>query len=159
MMYSEFLELSKQDITYQQYTEVIEPMYNAVEQMTKQDFINFMLPSIKALAKQNAKEKDAARIANQKTVFITTGRKTPNGCYYLGVYAKLVATDINVKTGKKTVKVRELTDGEERELAKHWNNYCNSSYDYMTSTMSITVGETQSLVDCLDNAELKWVKR
>ena len=57
MMYSEFLELSKQDITYQQYTEVIEPMYNAVEQMTKQDFISFMLPSIKALAKQNAADR------------------------------------------------------------------------------------------------------
>ncbi|MCC8045644.1 MAG: hypothetical protein LIP12_09125 [Clostridiales bacterium] len=135
MMYSEFLELSKQDITYQQYTEVIEPMYNAVEQMTKRDFINFMLPSIKALAKQNA----ATKVAAQPTVFISDGAKTPNGCYYLGKYGKLVDKDVSISTGKTTVKVRELTADEKYEVSRTWDLYLNSTVDYYTDDPSVKI--------------------
>ncbi|MCC8157281.1 MAG: hypothetical protein LIO54_08400 [Oscillospiraceae bacterium] len=130
MMYNEFLELAGQDITYEQYTEVVEPMYIAVEQMTKQEFVKFMMPSIKALAKQNAAEKKAAEEAAQPVVFISDGSKTPNGCYYMGRYGKVVSREASIRTGKINVKVRELTAEEQR--ATGWDSYLNYSVDYYT---------------------------
>ncbi|MCD7772912.1 MAG: hypothetical protein LUH08_02510 [Ruminococcus sp.] len=62
MTYRDFLKLSEQDISYEQYTEVIEPMYRAVAMSeSEQDFIALALPLIKELAEQNAKTKRRSR--------------------------------------------------------------------------------------------------
>lgn len=156
MMYNEFLQIAGQDITFQQYTDVIEPMYNAVENMTKFEFIDFMMPSIKALAKKNVEKKLAERMAQQKVVFISDGTKTPNGCYYMGVYGKLVDTEISIRTGKTTVKVRELTEEEEKEVLKTWDLYLNYTVDYMIADYDKKDGEARDLYG--NEVIVKWVK-
>ncbi len=131
MMYSEFLEISNQDITHEQYAEVIEPMYEAVD-MDKHDFIRFMMPSIRAMAKENEKRKAEEARKNQKLVFVSDGRMTPNGCWYLGKFGKLVRVDYDVHNGCRVFKVRELTADEARELAGHYDLRMNSVADIRT---------------------------
>lgn len=135
MMYGEFIKLAGQDITYKQYKEIIEPMYNAVEQMSKYQFIGFMMPSIKALAKKNADEQKAA----QALVFIGNGDMTPNGCYYYGRFGKLLGKDVSISTGKTTVMVRDLTDEERREVSKTSELYLNSHVDYSEKNPTVRV--------------------
>lgn len=57
MMYSEFVEMSGLEISYEQYTKIVEPMYTAVEDMSKQEFIEFIAPSVKALIKSTVTPK------------------------------------------------------------------------------------------------------
>lgn len=120
MMYSEFVELSGQEISFKQYSEIVEPMYMAVENMSKKDFVKFITPSCKALVKANKAE---AR-KNQKTVFVGNGEMTPNGCYFLGNYYKLVSMDVSIRTGKTTYTLRPLDDAEVKELGwDPWLSY------------------------------------
>jgi len=59
-MYDEFVRMSGQEISYKQYDEIIEPMYIAVDNMTKEEFIKFILP------KTTKKEKE--KIKMRKTI-------------------------------------------------------------------------------------------
>lgn len=125
MMYSEFVELSGQEISFKQYSEIVEPMYMAVENMSKQDFVKFITPSCKALVK--AAKLEARK--NQPTVFVGNGEKTPNGCYYLGNYYKLVCKDVSISTGKTTYTIRPLDDAEMKELRKSWDPWLSYRID------------------------------
>lgn len=57
MMHNEFIEMSGLNVSYKDYTEIVEPMYMAVENMSKQDFIKFITPSVKALIKDYPRAK------------------------------------------------------------------------------------------------------
>lgn len=128
MMYSEFREISNADITSEQYETIIEPMYQA-SSMNKEDFVSFMLPSLKALEKQNVKPKE------QRTVFVSDGSMTPNGCYYMGRYYKVVKESTSLKTGKTTYTLRHLT--KEEQAATGWDDYL--AYDIDINTFSPNV--------------------
>ena len=104
MMHEEFQKITGLEISYRDYSEVIEPMYGAV-QMDKYSFCEMIKPTAKAMAKKYAEERKVAEMNNQRLVFINQDGLTPNGCYYVGYYAKVVGADI--RTGK--VKVRNLT--------------------------------------------------
>lgn len=51
MMYNEFCEISGQEVSFKAYSEKFEPMYMALG-MDKREFINFLMPTIKEVAKQ-----------------------------------------------------------------------------------------------------------
>lgn len=133
MMYSEFCKMSGCKLSYKAYAEKFEPMYMALE-MDKREFIDFMLPTIKEEARKESKVREVEERRNQKLVFVSDGAKTPNGCYYLGGFYKLVGCDI--KTGKMLV--RELT-GEEfkEEVYPHFSTYCHSHYDILGENIQL----------------------
>lgn len=134
MMYDEFVKLSGQEITYREYTDIVEPMYMAAENMSKQDFVKFITPSCKALVK----EARAKARKNQKAVFVSDGRCTPNGCYYIGHWYKLVGEDTDISTGMTTYTVREMDDEERDEHTKYCDMYLSSSINiYEDDVMTI----------------------
>lgn len=100
MMYSEFVEMSGLEISYEQYTKIVEPMYTAVEDMSKQEFIEFIAPSVKALIKSTVTPK--GKSIKKMVVRDNSGcRKTPNGCWYRIEYVEWV--DVDIRTGKYIV--------------------------------------------------------
>lgn len=100
MMHSEFVKMSGLEIGYKQYTEIVEPMYMAVEDMSKREFIEFITPSVKALIKRTAEPKE--KTIKKMLVRDRSGyRKTPNECWYHIEYVELV--DVDVRTGKYIV--------------------------------------------------------
>lgn len=123
MLHSEFCALSKCEISYKAYKEGFEPLYMAMD-IDKRSFVKMLLPAIKEVAK---KEEEEAR-KRQKLIFVSDGRKTQNGCYYLGDFVKLV--DVDIPTGK--IIVRELTDDEYRaEVLPYYSTYCHGTYDVL----------------------------
>lgn len=125
MMYNEFCEISGQEVSFKAYSEKFEPMYMALG-MDKREFINFLMPTIKEVARQERKVREAEERKNQKLVFVSDGTKTPNGAYFFGGFFKLVGCDI--KTGK--VVVRNLTDEEySTEVSPYFSGYCHGTYD------------------------------
>lgn len=139
MMYDEFVELSGQEISYKQYSEIVEPMYIAVENMSKADFVKFITPSCKALVNENKKEIRR----NQPTVFASNGLKTPNGCYFIGNYYKLVSKNVSIRTGKTTYTVRPLDDDEMSELRKHWDPWLGYDIDIYTNDEMTVIREVK----------------
>lgn len=107
MMYEEFEKITKLEISYRDYSEVIEPMYSVLS-IDKYRFCEMIKPTAKVMAKKYAEERKAKEMRNQQLVFINRHGLTPNGCYHIGYYAKLVGADI--RTGK--IKVRNLTPEE-----------------------------------------------
>lgn len=107
MMYEEFEKITKLEISYRDYSEVIEPMYSVLS-IDKYRFCEMIKPTAKVMAKKYAEERKAKEMRNQQLVFINQHGLTPNGCYHIGYYAKLVGADI--RTGK--IKVRNLTPEE-----------------------------------------------
>ena len=133
MMYSEFVEISGQQVSYKAYVEKFEPMYTALD-VDKHEFIQFMMPTIKEVAKRERKAREEEERRNQKLVFVSDGSKTPNGCYYIGGYFKL--TGIDIRTGKVTL--RELTDREMKaEVIPHWDAFMNSRYDFTPEQVKV----------------------
>ena len=123
MLHSEFCKIAKCEISYKAYKEAFEPLYMTMD-VDKRFFVEMLLPSIKEVAK---KEEEEAR-KKQKLIFVSDGTKTPNGCYYLGEFVKMV--DVDIPTGK--VIVRELTDNEyQKEVIPHYSTYCHSTYDVL----------------------------
>ena len=116
-------------------------MYMAVENMSKQDFIKFITPSVKALIKEYPKVKTIKKmLVRDRSGY----RKTPNGCWYHIEYVELV--DVDIRTGKYIVAPLEDEDfeklrGEGRDL-DHSTGY---DFDY---------------TDCIDKKrkpiELQW---
>lgn len=133
MMHSEFCEISGQQVSYKAYSEKFEPMYVASD-MDKRDFIKFMMPVIKEVAKQEKMQREAEERKRQKLVFVSDGSKTPNDCYYYGGFYKLTGCDTH--SGK--VFVRELTDEEyDEEVRPYYSGYCSSSYDIITDRVKV----------------------
>ena len=126
MMHNEFIEMSGLNVSYKDYTEIVEPMYMAVENMSKQDFIKFITPSVKALIKEYPKVKTIKKmLVRDRSGY----RKTPNGCWYHIEYVELV--DVDIRTGKYIVAPLEDEDfeklrGEGRDL-DHSTGY---DFDY-----------------------------
>ena len=141
MMHNEFIEMSGLNVSYKDYTEIVEPMYMAVENMSKQDFIKSITPSVKALIKEYPKVKTIKKmLVRDRSGY----RKTPNGCWYHIEYVELV--DVDIRTGKYIVAPLEDEDfeklrGEGRDL-DHSTGY---DFDY---------------TDCIDKKrkpiELQW---
>ena len=133
MMYSEFCQISGQEVSYEAYKEKFEPMYNALN-INKHEFINFMMPTIKNVAKKEKMARESEERKNQKLVFVSDGSRTPNGCYYIGSFFKLVGSDI--KTGKALV--RELTDDEfKKEVYPYYSADCHGFYDIKSDKIQI----------------------
>lgn len=136
MMHSEFCKISGQEVSYKVYKEKFEPMYTSLD-IEKREFIKFMMPVIKEVAKQERIAREAEQRRNQKLVFVSNGIKTPNLCYYLGDFFKMVGCDI--RSGK--VLVRELTDDEfKNEVAPCHSAYLNGVYDFLEEQVMIVKG-------------------
>lgn len=118
MMQHEFERITGLEISYRDYNEIIEPMYNALP-MDKFSFCEMIKPTAKVMAKKYAEERKVAEMNNQRLVFINQDGLTPNGCYYVGYYAKVVGADI--RTGK--VRVRNLTPEEFDDQARYHSMY------------------------------------
>lgn len=133
MMHSEFCQISGQQVSYKVYKEMFEPMYNALD-IDKREFINFMMPTIKEVAKKERMAREDEELNNQKLVFVSDGSRTPNGCYYYGSFFKLVGCDI--KTGKALV--RELTDEEYmKEVYPYYSADIHGTYDIKSDRIQI----------------------
>ena len=99
MLYQEFIDLCGYDVSYEDYTSVIEPMYMVVpDSVSKKDFISM-------LNKKHFEVKNKSpQLIKVMSIKDNSGFwKTPNGCYYHLVNVEVV--DINIKTGIITVKV------------------------------------------------------
>lgn len=126
MMHSEFVKMSGLEISYEQYTEIVEPMYMAVENMSKQEFIEFIAPSVKALIKRTATPKE--KTVKKMLVRDNSGyRKTPNGCWYHIEYVELV--DVDIRTGKYIV--APLNDDDFEKLRNEGRDLdLSTDYDF-----------------------------
>lgn len=118
MMHEEFERITGLEISYKDYSEIIEPMYTALP-MDKFQFCEMIKPSAKVMAKRYAEEIKAKTTKAQRLVFVVTDGMTPNGCYHIGYYAKV--TGVDVKTGK--IKLRNLTYEEFEEEARYHSLY------------------------------------
>ena len=118
MMQHEFERITGLEISYRDYSEIIEPMYNALS-MDKFSFCEMIKPTAKVMAKKYADERKAEEMKNQPLVFVNRFGLTPNGCYHIGYYAKVVGADI--RTGK--IKVRNLTPEEFDEQRSYHSMY------------------------------------
>lgn len=118
MLYEEFEKITGLEIDFEDYTEVIEPMYGALT-MDKYQFCEMIKPTAKLMAKQYAEERKAQEMRSQRLVFVNQHGLTPNGCYHIGYYAKVVGADI--RTGK--IKVRNLTAEEFDEQVRYHSMY------------------------------------
>lgn len=140
-MHNEFIEMSGLNVSYKDYTEIVEPMYMAVENMSKQDFIKFITPSVKALIKDYPRAKTIKKmLVRDRSGY----RKTPNGCWYHIEYVELV--DVDIRTGKYIVAPLEDEDFEKlRNEGRDLDHSTDYNFDY---------------TDCIDKKrkpiELQW---
>lgn len=123
MMYEEFVNISGLNVSYEDYTNIVEPMYMSTV-MSKQEFIKFISPSVKALVKSYPKEKTIRKmLVRDKSGFKTT----PNNCWYHIEYVELI--NIDIKTGKYIV--APLDDADYEELSRQGKDLDKSStYDF-----------------------------
>lgn len=141
MMHNEFIEMSGLNVSYKDYTEIVEPMYMAVENMSKQDFIKFITPIVKALIKDYPRAKTIKKmLVRDRSGY----RKTPNGCWYHIEYVELV--DVDIRTGKYIVAPLEDEDFEKlRNEGRDLDHSTDYNFDY---------------TDCIDKKrkpiELQW---
>ena len=90
MMHHEFETIAGYEVSYETYTNIIEPMYMATN-LTKQEFVKLL----------NRKALEVKRTPNIKVMCVRDRSgysKTPNGCYYHIQYVDL--RDVDIKTGK-----------------------------------------------------------
>lgn len=139
-MCDEFIKMSGLEISFKQYAEIVEPMYMATN-MSKQDFIEFIAPSVKAMIKRMPKEKTIKKML----VRDRNGRaKTPNGCWYHIEYVEFLGVDIS--TGKCIIAPLDYDDFEKlRSQGKDLDVSTDYDFDY---------------VDCISkkgkHIELEW---
>ena len=111
MMKHEFEALAGYEVSYDDYTNIIEPMYMAIN-ADKAEFVKMI----------DRKRFEVIRKAEEKPVFVSNGKKTPNGCYYIGQWmVQIGQPDTSIRTGKTTYKVREITKEELREIG--WDEW------------------------------------
>lgn len=117
MMKHEFEELAGYEVSNEDYDKVIEPMYMALN-MSKAEFV-------KCLDKKRFAKKSEIK---KTPVFVSDGTRTPNGCYYVGMWMMQIGEPkTNIQTGKTTYTVRETTPEEQHEIG--WDRWCASWVD------------------------------
>lgn len=100
MTHNEFMEISGQKVSFGVYAKTFEPMYMATN-MGKREFINFMMPTIKAIAKAERAVRETA--AAQKIGFVYLIRdELPNLGGYIVDEAECVS--VNEISGKMAVR-------------------------------------------------------
>lgn len=123
MMWKEFEELAKVEVTFETYSKIIEPMYIAAD-LPKQDFIKLL--NLKALAAPKIKKKNIKKMCvRDRSGYM----KTPNGCWYHIEYVELV--DVDIRTGKFIVKALDDEDFRKLSESGHDLNYSTGfDFDY-----------------------------
>lgn len=111
MMKHEFEALAGYEVSWEDYTNIIEPMYMAIN-VDKEEFVKMI----------DKKRFAVIRKPEEKPVFVSNGKQTPNGCYYIGQWmVQIGQPDTSISTGKTTYKVREITTEELREIG--WDEW------------------------------------
>ena len=121
MMWKEFEDLAKIEVTFETYSKIIEPMYIAVD-LPKQEFIKLL--NLKALAAPKVKEKNIKKMCvRDRSGYM----KTPNGCWYHIEYVELV--DVDIRSGKFIVKPLEDEDFQ-KLIAEGHDLDLSTDYDF-----------------------------
>lgn len=103
MMHKEFEQIAGIEVTYEDYTNIIEPMYMATS-VSKQEFVKTL--NLKFFTDRMPKpEKNIKRMLVRNRVGES---KTPNGCYYYIEFVELV--EVVIRTGKYVIKPLEEED-------------------------------------------------
>ena len=103
MMHKEFEELAGYEVSFEDYNNIIEPMYMATN-LSKQEFVKCL--NLKFFKDRMPKpEKNIKRMLVRNRMGES---KTPNGCYYYIEYVELV--EVVIKTGKYVIKPLEDED-------------------------------------------------
>ena len=121
MMHHEFEQIAGYEVSYEDYTNIIEPMYLATN-LSKQDFVKTLN------RKAFEKKAEPVEIIMYMRVRNRLGEMmTPNGCWYYVEPVNLVGADI--KTGK--IIVAPLTEKQISELRRRGCPIDTSaSYDF-----------------------------
>ena len=138
MMHHEFEELAGYEVSYDDYTNIIEPMYNATN-LSKREFV-------KTLDRKRFELKREPKYTPIKMCVRNRCHemKTPNGCWYYIEYVNLKEADI--RTGK--IVVEELPESEIEKLVSEGKNLnYDTSYD---------VDYTKCIDSKRKPIELKW---
>lgn len=99
MTHNEFMEISGQKVSFGVYTKTFEPMYIATN-MGKREFINFMMPTIKAVAKAERSVRETAAAQKIGFVYLIRGEFT-NGDYNVD---EAECVSVNEISGKMAVR-------------------------------------------------------
>ena len=127
MMKHEFEALAGYEVTMEDYNKIIEPMYMAIS-ADKAEFVKMI----------DKKRFAVVRKPEEKPVFISNGAVTPNGCYYMGQWMMQIGQpDTNIRTGKTTYKVREVTREELSKIG--WDEWLCSHMDLYTEDPRIII--------------------
>ena len=114
MMKHEFEELAGYKVSITDYDQIIEPMYMATN-LSKMDFV-------KCIDRKRFEKKPEVKLT---PVFLSDGTKTPNGCYYIGIWKMQIGEGkTDIRTGKTTITVRDTTSEERRKIG--WDEWCYS---------------------------------
>ena len=139
-MHKEFEEISGCEVSYEDYTNIIEPMYMATN-MSKYEFVKTL--NLKFFKDRMPKpEKNIKRMLVRNRMGES---KTPNGCYYYIEFVELV--EVVIKTGKYVIKPLEDEDFNKLREAGRDLDY---GYEY-----------DMDYTDCVDTKkkpiELTWM--
>ena len=140
MMHKEFEELAGIEVSYEDYTNIIEPMYMATN-MSKREFVKTL--NLKFFKDRMPKpEKNIKRMLVRNRMGES---KTPNGCYYYIEFVELF--EVVIKTRKYVIK--PLEDEDFRKLREAGRDL-DYGYDY-----------DMDYTDCVDTKkkpiELTWM--
>lgn len=140
MMHKEFEAIAGIEVTYEDYTNIIEPMYMALN-LSKQEFVKTL--NLKFFKDRMPKpEKNIKRMLVRNRMGES---KTPNGCYYYIEFVELV--EVVIKTRKYVIK--PLEDEDFRKLREEGRDL-DYGYDY-----------DMDYTDCVDTKkkpiELTWM--
>ena len=131
MMKHEFEAIAGYEVSTEDYEKIIEPMYMATN-LSKAEFV-----------KTISKKRFAVVKKEEKPVFISSGNKTPNRCYYVGRWMiQIGKPETNIKTGKTTFKVRETTAEEQRDIG--WDRWCYSEIDIWKGNPRFIIKEVKA---------------
>ena len=120
MMHKEFEELAGIEVSYEDYTNIIEPMYMAGN-LSKREFVKTL--NLKFFKDRMPKpEKNIKRMLVRNRMGES---KTPNGCYYYIEFVELV--EVVIKTRKYVIK--PLEDEDFRKLREKGRDL-DYGYDY-----------------------------
>lgn len=120
MMHKEFEQIAGIEVTYEDYTNIIEPMYMALN-LSKQEFVKTL--NLKFFTDRMPKpEKNIKRMLVRNRVGES---KTPNGCYYYIEFVELV--EVVIRTGKYVIK--PLAEEDFQKLREEGRDL-DYGYDY-----------------------------
>lgn len=129
MMKREFEEIAGYEVSNEDYYEIIEPMYMALN-LSKSEFV-------KCMDKKRFAQKPKIK---ETPVFISDGTRTPNGCYCVGKWMiQIGQPKTNIRTGKTTYTVRETTPEEQKKIGWDWE--CASHIDINTLNKTVVINE------------------